>query len=58
MSGNVKPQCQHISQAYGDLSEYEYTPVVAASVIYLELKLFVNHEAYNEAALSSHNHDY
>ena len=38
-TGNVKPECEHISQAYGDLGVDEYTPAAAASQV--SLKLFV-----------------
>ena len=57
-SGNVKPQCEHISQTYGDLGIDEYTPAAAASIMSLELLILIDHKTANEATLSSNKHAY
>ena len=54
----MKPQCQHIGKAYGNLGVYEYTPAVAASVVSLELVVLVNHQTHDEATLSSNKRAY
>ena len=39
----MKPQCEHIDEADGDLGVDEYTIAVAASAQSLQLFLLVNH---------------
>ena len=54
----MKPQCEHIDQADGDLGVDEHTPAVAASFVSLELYLFINHKKHDKATLSNFKYAY